>query len=138
MGRVFIAVLLAGVWVTGCDDHGHGHGEVPDHHADRASPFGPDDTEAQEAGRVLYDAQCANCHGASGLGDGELSASLDPAPTDFTAGHADEWTDPYLYWRIADGPDGGPDGSSMPAFADTLSEVEIWQVIAYSRTLVDQ
>lgn len=66
------------------------------------------------------------------MGDGEVPGSLHPVPNDFTVGHADSWTDPYLYYRIADGPDGGPDGTSMPTFADTLSEAEIWQDIACS------
>jgi len=138
MRQLLGAALLVGGLLAGCHSHDHEHAEVPEHHADRESPFGPDDAEAQAAGQAIYDARCATCHGAAGMGDGELATSLDPIPSDFTMGHADSWTDPYLYYRIADGPDGGPDGTSMPAFADTLSEAEIWQVIAYSRTLAGQ
>ena len=42
----------------------------------------------------------------------------------------------YLYWRIATGGPGLPDGatpwnSAMPVWQDFFSEEEIWQVIAY-------
>ena len=42
----------------------------------------------------------------------------------------------YVYWRIATGGPGLPDGatpwnSSMPVWQDFLSNDEIWQVIAY-------
>lgn len=32
---------------------------------------------------VLYAAQCANCHGATGLGDGPLAKGMEPAPANF-------------------------------------------------------
>lgn len=35
-------------------------------------------------GRVLYDQNCAQCHGAGGKGDGPYAAVLEPAPSDLT------------------------------------------------------
>lgn len=35
-------------------------------------------------GRVLYDQNCAQCHGASGKGDGRYAPVLKPAPADLT------------------------------------------------------
>jgi len=38
-----------------------------------------------EAGRALYRQNgCGSCHGASGRGDGPISHTLDPQPTDLT------------------------------------------------------
>jgi len=37
-----------------------------------------------EAGRVLYERWCAECHGADGAGDGSAAASMLPRPRDFT------------------------------------------------------
>lgn len=37
-----------------------------------------------EAGRVLYDRWCAECHGADGAGDGSAASSMLPRPRDFT------------------------------------------------------
>ena len=38
------------------------------------------------AGKALFDANCASCHGVSGKGDGPVGAALTPAPRDFTLG----------------------------------------------------
>ncbi len=39
---------------------------------------------AAEAGKALYEANCAACHGASGKGDGTAAAGLATAPADLT------------------------------------------------------
>lgn len=38
------------------------------------------------AGKALFDANCASCHGTSGKGDGPVGAALNPPPRDFTVG----------------------------------------------------
>ena len=38
------------------------------------------------AGKVIFDANCASCHGVSGKGDGPVGAALTPHPRDFTVG----------------------------------------------------
>jgi len=75
----------------------------------------------------------AACHGASGAGDGPAANGMSPPPADLrrvvqrpTAG------DGYLMWAISDG--GAAMGSAMPAFKDTLSETDRWQIIRYIET----
>jgi mono/diheme cytochrome c family protein len=92
------------------------------------------DTAAIEAGKQTFNIYCASCHGQSGQGDGPAAASLDPKPQDL-AGHEMEMGDDYLYWRIAEGGMMEPFKSAMPAWKDALSEDQIWQIIAYLRTL---
>ena len=36
------------------------------------------------AGKVLFNTNCATCHGETGQGNGPLGASLNPPPRDFT------------------------------------------------------
>lgn len=43
-----------------------------------------EDMPEPDEGRALFAENCAMCHGASGRGDGELAAGLDPAPSDLT------------------------------------------------------
>lgn len=44
--------------------------------------------QVQAAARELWQARCANCHGAEGRGDGPTGRNLDPRPRDF---HDEDW-----------------------------------------------
>jgi len=86
------------------------------------------------AGKQLYAAQCAACHGSSGHGDGPAGAQLNPPPSDLTfAVHTPIASDGYLYWTLAEG--GTPIGSAMPAFRNSLSIDDAWKIILYLRQL---
>ena len=41
---------------------------------------------AAPRGKAVYDQHCAECHGATGHGDGPAAPFLTPRPRDFTAG----------------------------------------------------
>lgn len=84
-------------------------------------------------GQALYTENCARCHGAKGLGDGKAGRSLVPSPALL------RWLiqmpmsgDEYLLWAISEG--GERFGTDMPAFKQTLSEEDIWKIIAYMRS----
>jgi mono/diheme cytochrome c family protein len=86
------------------------------------------------AGKVLFERNCASCHGATGRGNGPAAKGLNPAPADLTvvmrrpiAGDA------YLDWTISEG--GVPIQSAMPPFKSTLSRDQIWKLVLYLRTL---
>jgi mono/diheme cytochrome c family protein len=105
--------------------------DVPQVYLDATNDIGFT-TEAILAGGNLYAANCAKCHGDTGLGNGEMAANLAPSPA-LLAYLMDQpiAIDPYLLWTISEG--GVPFGTKMPAFKDSLSKEQIWQIVAYLR-----
>ncbi len=66
----------------------------------------PESSEIVEKGKALYQGKgtCANCHGASGRGDGAAAMGLDPSPRDFR--HHGFWrhrTEGEIFWVIKNG-----------------------------------
>lgn len=92
------------------------------------------DAAAVEAGKMLYAANCASCHGDEAMGDGLAASSLNPKPLPL-ANEIDALRDDYIYWRIAEGGAFSPFSSAMPSWKKILSENEIWQVITFMHTL---
>jgi len=88
-------------------------------------PTSPLDT-AQ--GRALYTSNCASCHGVGGLGDGPASRSLTIAVP--AIGSRDSLPDfsPVLAFNVVSV---GISGTPMPAFSETLSPQERWNVVNY-------
>jgi len=82
-------------------------------------------------GMTLYAAHCATCHGRSGRGDGPGGAGLPKPPADLTAPHTRQHTAGDLFWWITH----GIRATGMPAFAETLSEDERWDLINFLRAL---
>ncbi len=89
------------------------------------------------AGRRLYFRNCMYCHGDNLDGRGHFADALNPLPANFRdSGTISQLEEGYVYWRIATGGPGLPQGatpwnSSMPVWQNFLSEEEIWQVIAF-------
>lgn len=84
------------------------------------------------AGRVLYEANCASCHGAQGKGDGPQAAGLNPPPA--PVGDATAMIDatPALMYRIISV---GIAGTSMAGWAANLSPDQRWNLVAYINSL---
>jgi mono/diheme cytochrome c family protein len=89
------------------------------------------------AGKRIYYRNCMYCHGDYLNGAGHFADALNPLPANFRdQGTISQLEEGYIFWRIATGGPGLPDGatpwnSAMPIWQDFLSEAEIWQVIAY-------
>ena len=113
VGMTVLAVifLLSGGW--GCV-------------ASTAAPTG--DTPV-ERGRVVFGQRCVPCHGAQGRGDGY--PFLKPPPADLTAFAVRNKTDADLLITIRHG---HPD-TAMGSWRFALTEKEVWDVLAYVRTL---
>ena len=77
-------------------------------------------------GQSVFEANCASCHGLAGDG------SAFPGAADFTDVAFMRAEQPAEFFEaIRD----GVEGTAMPAWADQLSEIEIWDVIYYVWTL---
>jgi mono/diheme cytochrome c family protein len=89
------------------------------------------------AGKRIYYRNCMYCHGDYLNGAGMFANALNPLPANFRdQGTISQLEEGYVYWRIATGGPGLPQGatpwnSSMPIWQNFLSEEEIWQVIAF-------
>jgi len=102
-------------------------------YASRKSPLRPTSQDV-DSGKKLFGQHCASCHGATGAGDGPAGADLFPPPANVAAASKSPMaSDSYLLWTISEG--GAPTGSAMPPFKRTLTEDEIWKLIAYLRVL---
>jgi mono/diheme cytochrome c family protein len=100
---------------------------VPAEFAGLTNPLGAD---AAVAGEDVFRNNCQPCHGQSGHGDGPAGASLVPAPKNLALLQT-LVDDDYLFWRIST----GKDGTAMIAWKDVLTDEQIWQIIAFVRTL---
>jgi len=82
---------------------------------------------ARERGRVLFEVNCALCHGVRGDGHGQRREGLDVPPRDFTAPDWKRRTSPrHVFFAIREGLAGTP----MPAWK-SLSERDAWDLTAF-------
>lgn len=88
---------------------------------------------AADRGKVLYENNCAFCHGSQGQGDGPVGQSTQPTPPKIGSGQIyghrpdSPYTDGYFYTMIMVGK------NNMPPFVDKLSPQEIHDIIAFLR-----
>lgn len=81
------------------------------------------------SGREIYVNTCIRCHGIDGKGT--LGLKLVPPPADLTASDVQSRLDGTLFRRIHE----GKPNTAMGAWKHSLSDEEIWDVLAYVRTL---
>ena len=82
------------------------------------------------SGKKLYDENCAQCHGATGKGDGTGRESMNPKtppPANFTDPERIGGLSPFKAFNTASF---GVEGTAMASF-DALSEEQRWQVAFY-------
>ena len=107
------------------------HASIPAEYASAASDIQPDQASLQR-GEELFALHCVTCHGEDGMGTGPAAPGLNPAPAPI-ARTSQMMGDSYLLWRISEG--GVPFETQMPAWKDTLSQADIWDVVNYVRAL---
>jgi mono/diheme cytochrome c family protein len=92
-------------------------------------------------GRAEYMANCAQCHGIDGKGDGVIAGYLTTAPSDLTAlarRNGGALPEEQLYATIQGGRRTGPHGTrEMPAWGDRYS-VEAAQAMGFTYTPEEQ
>ena len=89
-------------------------------------------TEASiAAGTLVFQTNCAVCHGESGHGDGPAAVGLDPKPANLGADHVQGNSDGALFYTITH----GRTGTAMPAWESVLTEQQRWEVVNFVRTM---
>ena len=93
----------------------------------------PNEPVSLAEGKKIYDANCKVCHGLSGNGDGPLALQLNPKPAVLSNPKitSDDVTKPYDNFQIISV---GVGGTSMLGWAETMSEMDIWNVTYYIRS----
>lgn len=105
-------------------------GQIPAPYSNMRNPLPPTPQNAQ-VGAGVYDADCASCHGVTGLADAPVSRKLNPPPAQLA------WIlripparrDAFMYWSIAEG--GVHLKTDMPAYKGKLTDEQMWAVIGY-------
>lgn len=80
-------------------------------------------------GKKVYTQLCLHCHGPAGKGNGEVGKELVKRPADLSA-LSKEFPSYHFFIQISDGV-----GKEMPSWQDALDTKEVWDLIAYIKTL---
>jgi len=94
----------------------------------------PDLVIAASSGKPLFSIHCSMCHGEDGSGEGLAGGSLALKPTDLTAGKVASDSDGKLFLVIKNGII--KDGKQTMPPAKKVADEQIWQIVAYMRSLV--
>jgi mono/diheme cytochrome c family protein len=101
----------------------------------------PTDADQVARGRLVYEQHCMTCHGERLEGQANWQTRMAngrlPAPPHDETGHTWHHPDAMLFTVTKEGPQAlaGPDyPSDMPAFADRMTDADIWAVIAYIKS----
>jgi mono/diheme cytochrome c family protein len=136
MRKIVLMIVVGVLFLTACggnESSSPGTNEnatlapVPAEYAGRTNPLGAD---AAAAGAEVFRTNCEMCHGPQGHGDGPAGQSLEPKPGNLAQVQTGA-EDDYLFWRIHD----GKPGTSMVAWKGILTDEQIWQAVAFIRTL---
>ena len=87
--------------------------------------------DAQQAGGVLFAANCAICHGAGADGRGQRREGLNPPPANLTL---PPWSDVTTADRTFLAIRNGVPRTAMPAWP-VFSDQQVWQLVAYITSL---
>ncbi|MCP5069958.1 MAG: cytochrome c [bacterium] len=89
-----------------------------------------------DRGATAYALYCSSCHGATGQGDGPVGAALQPPPTNHTdGGYMNPLGNDHLFKVVSEGGQAVGKSPMMTPWGAMLAEDQIWDVIAYMRTL---
>ncbi|MCI0398756.1 MAG: cytochrome c [Chloroflexi bacterium] len=100
------------------------------------NPDGTVDPEIIEEGQVLYQINCRPCHGTPANGEGPMAYGFRLKPANFRSEDTIATViEAYAFWRVKEGgiglpTAGSPWDSAMPAWEGTLTDDEIWKIIA--------
>ncbi len=84
------------------------------------------------SGKVIYSTICIRYHGVEGKGDGQMKFM--PPVADLTSQAVQGKLDARLFKTVH----GGKPNTAMGAWRESLTDDEIWDALAYVRTLAPQ
>lgn len=86
-------------------------------------PITPDQVRA---GFVLYDADCASCHGAPGIARAQWVDGMNPSPP-FLVDAPRHWSRAELFWIVKN----GVKMTGMPSWGAVRTDAQVWAVVAF-------
>lgn len=86
---------------------------------------------AANAGRGIYQQNCATCHGTHGLGNGPNAIAIAKKPANFSRPFYKDYDDVTWFWRVTE----GVPGTRMPQWGKLLTEEQRWYLVAFLKTL---
>jgi mono/diheme cytochrome c family protein len=81
-------------------------------------------------GAIAYRDMCVSCHGAPGVARSEIGSGMTPRPPDLSQ-EVPRWSDRELFWIVKH----GIRLAGMPAFGPTHPDGDLWDIVAFVRTL---
>ena len=103
--------------------------KVPAADSKKKSPIKLSDASAISAGKAIWVKDCKSCHGVKGLGDGTKAEKIDISCGNFSSKEFQSLTDGDMFYKTKIG------RKPMPSFKEKLGDTEIWQLVAYMRTM---
>ena len=104
-----------------------GQWKAPKRKAKKKNPIAMSD-ESVAKGKEVYIAECAECHGDTGKGDGPKSGELDVEVKDLLLPEIFDQTDGAMFWKISIGK------RPMPSYKKLVSKDDRWHVVNYIRS----
>ena len=87
------------------------------------------DEASINAGKALFNKNCASCHGKAGLGDGPKARGLETFPGDFSKADFQKQSDGELFFKTKTGRE------DMPKYDGKIDDEGVWQIVNFMRTL---
>lgn len=92
----------------------------------------PLDKDLIANGRKIFSSNCQTCHGSKAKGNGPASVALNPRPANLTSKSVQDEKLGNLFWKVSNG------HLDMPSWKSTLSQKQIWSVVAYVKSLTNK
>lgn len=106
------------------------HESVRHHARDVAEPAALASAQRIRRGAAIYRDNCAQCHGAPGVGPLDLGKGMQPVPGPLVDA-ARRWKPRELYWITRN----GIKMSGMPAWEFRMPDEDLWAVVAFMQEL---
>ena len=132
LGLVVVAVWLITLRVAASPQSAGADGwKIPATAAVEKNPF-PANEAVLAAGKKVFAARCARCHGPAAKGDGPDADQDHREMMDLTQpGRAAANPDGVVFYKVWH----GRESPRMPAFEDQISKEQAWAVVTYVQTL---